>query len=52
MDMIYGFLIRRSALVTRDLKQNAQDIALDYTNWEKYGRNKAEFMGHLVLLEQ
>jgi hypothetical protein len=25
---------------------------LDYTNWEKYGRNKAEFMGHLVLLEQ
>jgi hypothetical protein len=52
MDVIYGLLIRRNTLVTRDLKQNAHDVTLDYTNWEKDGRNKAGFMGHLVLLEQ
>jgi hypothetical protein len=52
MGVIYGLLIRRRALVTRELKQNVLDITLDYTNWEKDGRNKTGFMGHLVLLEQ
>jgi hypothetical protein len=52
MNVIYGLLIRRNPLVTRDLKQNAQDVMLDCTNWEKDGSNKAGFMGHLMLLEQ
>ena len=52
MDVIYGLLIRRSTLVTHDLKQNAQDIMLDYTNWQKDGSNQAGFMDHLMLLEQ
>jgi len=50
--VIYDLLNRRSKLVTRDLKQNVQDIILDYTNWQKDGSNKAGFMGQLMVLEE
>jgi len=42
VDVIYSLLIRRGTLVTRDLKQNAQDIMLDYTNWQRMAVTKRD----------
>ena len=36
----------------KGLKENAQNFALDYTNWEKDGSNEAGLIGHLMQLEQ